>query len=287
LIVRQAGFEDPNAVLADLSEMISRNRQILEDALSGQVGNSSTCGIVLLGRRELGVAQSASPVTLPAWFPVGPGETLDVVIRDLTWAADAPINAAEVRIPDLCGQLFTLEGLLIRRLLQVHDQDHNLSNALFEAIRRDKESFSEMLSKATAYRSQVTAPDDFRPSLTEGRSLICRLWALVQAANSDALVRPAKALATGLKLTTPQVAAGWYQSLQAVLRRPSARNLQPEYTVALTLLVCVASACQLITASHHAAEYGPYPVSMLQALSIDLRRSLGDIEFILTSGWQA
>lgn len=55
----------------------------------------------------------------------------------------------------------------------------------------------------------------------------------------------------------------------------------PNVRFARNVLVTVATSCQVLTAAAHADAYGHYPVSLLQALSFDLRRSLAGAETVI------
>ena len=65
LIVREAVFDNPNAVLSELIQLIGRNRKAFEDQLAGTGARPERIGVVLLTRTTLGLPQIPSPVTLP------------------------------------------------------------------------------------------------------------------------------------------------------------------------------------------------------------------------------
>jgi hypothetical protein len=283
LVVREIRFDNPNAILTDLVEVISRNRMACEEAIPAKLRPAAKCAIVLLARTELAVPQASSPVILPEWFPVGGGTMVSTIVEDLTWTADAPLNGREARVDEVCARLFGLEGALLGRLKSVHVSDHQKGNALLELIRRHEgEKFGDILSSVEAFRLSVTTPSAFRPSLREGRSLVARLWDVVQRHHPEGLGGPAKALATALALTDA-LGSPWYESLASVLRRPSSGDSPGARRFARNILVTVATACQFITAAAHSDDYGLYPVPLVRSVSLDLRRSMDDAEAVLDS----
>ena len=80
-VVRDQSFNNPNAVAADVMKIIEAHKTNAQAVL---LRNSRElhCGVVLLGRAALTVAQASSPVTVPDWFEVRAGETVNIVIEE-------------------------------------------------------------------------------------------------------------------------------------------------------------------------------------------------------------
>lgn len=256
LIVRDALFENPNTILADVVAVAGANRDEFRDVSPGRYPK---VGIVLLGRNDLNIPQSSSPVTLPDWFPTHPGQTVYATIKDLTWIADGPLNAEETRVEELSFLLFELEALLIRRLAEVHSKKHEVSNPLLQLVRRGSETFREVLAAATASHSNVHNPTSFRPSVRDRDSLIARLWYLASTTPMDALAGPSEALASALQLQSADP-RGAYETLFAALSRPSSGEGSTMARQCRSLLLAVALACRLVTAAAHSDAYPAYPL---------------------------
>lgn len=284
IVVRGVLFQNPNEILNDLARVLDSQRAELE-ALPTRLGaRPARVAVILIGRSELIVPQVASPITLPTWFPVAPGETLSTVIHDLTWTTDGSLSSEDVRVPEICGRLFGLEGRLLARLREAHEADHTASNAFYELFRRrgpGEEAYSDFLRGAVAAHAAIKNPESFRPSVKVGASLIGRLWEMVNSTSPDGLAGCSKALSRALGIEEASVGR-FHEGVQTVLTRPSTRDAIPGRKVARALLVTVAGSCQLITASAHADEYPRYPIPLLRSLSYDLRRSLSDLEDILS-----
>ena len=222
LIVRDASFNNPNAVAADLIGILEANREACKAVLFPDP-LSLNCGVILLGRTPLSVAQSSSPVRLPIWFPTRAGQIASLFLEDLTWIADAPLNCPEARIPEICEQLYGLEGVLIVSLTQANDKNHSAGNAFMEIIRQDDDpKYAALLSAFASYHAETTVPSAFRPSLKEGRSVIGRLWRIVQVRPPEGLHAPSKALARAVELSSGSLPDS--DSFVAVLSRPSSRD---------------------------------------------------------------
>jgi hypothetical protein len=279
LVVRK-GFDNANALLNDVTQLLEENRTACEQGLSGDFGVPAGVSLILLARSELNLPQTASPVTLPEWFPLGGGQSMMAVIEDITWTASAPLNAPEARLDELCSSLFELETSLISRLRDVHDSDHGAGNALLELIRREDEKYPTILENAAAFSAEVRNPTSFRPSVKEGRSLISRLWGLTQKSSPDELHRPSKALGRALALPE-QPLEGFEESLASVLRRPHGKETEWRVRFGRNLLVTSTTACSLITSAAHADDYPPFPIPLLKSISLDLRTSLRAADFVL------
>jgi hypothetical protein len=280
LIVRDISFTNPNAVAMDLIGILESNREAVQRTLFPD-SSSLHCAIVLLGRTPLAVPQTSSPVRLPSWFRVRAGEIANVVVDDLTWTAEAPLNCEEARIVEICEALYSLEEAIIDRMEVVHHDDHNAGNALMSIMQQeDGEKYSTLIGEFRDYhRMKVSAPSAFRPSRREGSSLIGRVWGIVQSRAPEALHGSAKAVAAALGLSEEHGYGP--ESLAAVLNRPSTRDATEGRRFARSMLVTVASACQFVTAAAHAAEYPNYPIQLIVAFSYDLRRSLAKAEQVL------
>lgn len=283
LVAREARFDNPNAMLGDVISVVERNKQECLEFLAKWEGEGRAFGVLLLGRRELGVAQSASPVTMPDWFPVWGGRLLSVAIEDVTWVAEAPLSAPEVRIGEVSERLFTLEEVMLRRIEAVQRLDPRRTNAFLDVFRRNSgEKINELLASAWEARKEVTNAKGFRPSVRDGRSLIARIWGVVQRVGSDGLAGPGGALVAALDLpSAPQ--QPWYESIVAVLLRGTGREADDPRRFARNVLVCVAASCQLVTAAAHSDGYASYPILLLRGVSLDLRRGLERAEALVRS----
>jgi hypothetical protein len=149
-------------------------------------------------------------------------------------------------------------------------------------LRRDSETLGAILEEADAYRRSVSEASSFRPSIREGRSLVARLWGLVQATNPERLARVSSGFSDALGLPE-NVDLSWHESISAVLTRPTTRDVSAGQRLSRNVLVSVANSCQLLTAAAHADDYERYPAALLRSMSMDLRRSLGDASYVLKS----
>jgi hypothetical protein len=271
-VVRNASFNNPNSVAADVVSILNANRSDIEN-LFKETGRPSGLAVVMLGRTELALAQSSSPVTVPEWFPVAAGETVDVVIEDLTWSADGPLNCAEVRLSELNEAIYQLEEALIRRLIAVNAVDHNSGNAFMDEIRGEPtEKYGELLLRFLDTHNSVVNASGFRPSLKESDSLVARLWGIVQKRSPESLLKAGKALARAINFDSDVEIIS--ESLSAVLGRPSSLDSSVNARFARDVLATVASSCQYVTAAAHSDYYSRYPIPLLVSFTYDLRTCL-------------
>lgn len=273
IVVRGARFENPNCVFDDFVDLLRSERALVEQHLTTDHA-SDRCAVVLVSHSELSVVQASSPVVLPGWFPVCPGQTVTSRIEDLTWVVDAPLNADDARIPELCRQLFRLEGELLTRL-RVASSDQRAVAAFFDRITTDSESWSDFLDGATTWHARVLNPDGYRPSLKEQGSLLSRLLLLVQKEKPAGLTKLAQALASALQVPE-DLEPRWHEALPAVLGRPQPPDAAENVRFARGLLLTLTASAQYVTAAAHADAYRAYPVPLIRAMSYDLRRALVD-----------
>ena len=278
LVIRDMRFTNPNAILDDFVELVTQNREKCERRLAA---SSEKCAFVLLSRTELAIPQISSPVVLPDWFPMSGGTVLSMRIEDLTWTADASLNAPEAKINELCEGLFDLEGALLGRIEQVRATDHRKMTRFLELIRReDGEKLIDIIAGAAEHLAAVTTPGAFRPSLRDARSLIARIWAVVQHRHPEQMRPPSIALAEALDLPD-MIRLDWRESISSVLRRPSGGEADTRLRFARNIFDDSRHRLSTRNCSGASDEYEHYPVALLRSVSFDLRRSLADAEAVI------
>lgn len=269
LIVRDDGFNAPNAILSDLSKLITANR----DEFSTPCTTSPTV-IVILSKTTLEVPQLSSPITLPSWVPNCGGLTVNAVIEDLSYTADTLFNPAVIQMDGIYEQLWRLERVFTDRLERENLRDHRQTNALLNYFRASDPTITiqSMVDKSRRYRIQFSEPSAFRPSVRDSACLVSRFVAIVSQSSPDELSKRCKWISDALGC--PE--AGKYppEALIAVLLRPTNRISDPKVRLARNIVLSVYCAYQLANTSAHAGEYGRYPILLLRGISYDLRNVL-------------
>lgn len=274
LVVRSRGFDDPNALLADLVTILNESQEHCSERLTPFAGAESF-QVVLLAKKELAVGQASSPVTLPSWFPILPNQSIHAVVRDHTWRLCAPVSDARTGIPELSEAVFALEGSLLRRLRTQLNLDPTCCNALFAELDTPPgASFAECLEIFHTTHRAVANPSTFRPSLGAGRSLVAQIWRFIQKRGTQELNQPSEALALALGLTDA-IATHWQVQFTGLLFRPTSKRAASR-VLAADIVLAVAFACQLSTAAAHSDEYPQYPVPLLTSFGQMLLATLSD-----------
>ena len=226
--------------------------------------------LVLLGRDDLKLADTSSPILLPDWFPVAPGQTPPVRIEDLTWSARVSLSDPTLALDDLSRILHDLDHALTNRLQVSLETDHRLTNSLWDRICRNNERIDDALRRMRTNLNAVSNPTAYRPSTAHGRpTVVSLLWAHANRKAPDEVQGTARALADGLRIDDIDVDMD-DAPLAAVLNRPSNR-MEARVHWAFCLIVTVRGACQLVTAAAHADEYPRFGAQLLQSTSHDLR----------------
>lgn len=274
LVVRSRGFDDPNALLADLVSILNEFRSHCEERLAPFAGSDSF-QIVLLAKKQLAIAQASSPVTLPSWFPILPSQSMHAVVRDETWQLTTAVNDARTGIPDLSAAVYDLEAALLRRLRDRMSTDPASGDSLFAHL--DKPPARGLKACVDSFletHKSVATRAAFRPSVRSGNSLVGQMWRLILTRGTDQVGKPAAALAAALGITD-QLAASWNVQFTGLLFRPT--NQQPASRVlASDIVLATAFACQLSTAAAHADQYPHYPVPLLTSFGQMLLSTLSD-----------
>ncbi|MFI9388099.1 hypothetical protein [Kutzneria sp. NPDC052558] len=275
LIVRQTGFDNPNALMSDLVRLFECNRSRLLATLS-QVRHRVS--VVLLAHNELTLSQNSSAVVLPDWVPVVGGRSELCHITDITRAIDVPLNADAVGVSRLGSALLAVEEALIRCLRHVHEQSPHLHHDLFQQIGTSKDpDWQAVLSGAERAVNGVNG-DGFRPKSWDGATLVSRLWGLSQKHTSGEVAKRARALAKALDLPDDYAPEDRWLSLQTVLARLLKDTTDGSDRFCRNLILTVGAACQYLTCAAHAGEYQSYPVNLLRSVVDDVHRSLTVIE---------
>ena len=276
VVLRWAGFEDPNAVMNDLGTVLERCKSDLQaQDVRERIVRHGFVDFMLISRREFALAATSSPLLLPEWFPVSAGQEVTARIEDLTWSAGVALSAPEAHTGEIKRLLCELDGALLERVREVGKADHRMVRGLLDRIQRhgaDSVSFDDFLSKARAALDQVRNPLDYRPSARSGTVVGC-LWSLTARTHPDGLAKVASSLARALKVGDREI-EGHEESIVAVLGRPTSPIGDAGKRWAFDIIVTVRAACQFVTAAAHADAYARYPLRLVGSLSRELQRSL-------------
>jgi len=279
LVIRDGGFNAPNAILSDLSKIIVANEAEFPLDFS-----TSPTVVVLLSKTTLQVPQLSSPITLPSWVPNCGGRTVMAIIEDLTHTADALINASDIQIESINQQLWRLEQVFVERLERANSRDHRQTNALLDYFRRSdsKITVEGLISESRQYRQRFDAPSAFRPSVRDSACFVSRLVGLVSQSSPDELSKRCKWISDAIDCPSAGVLPN--DALISVLLRPTQKVPDNGTRVIRNAVLTVYSAYQLANATAHAGEYGRYPIVLLRGISYDIRNALSKIAEFLEIG---
>lgn len=280
IVVRTVRFDNPNSLMADLASLFDEAKEACLESL-GEVGSdTSKFAFLLLSRTDFRISQASSPVEMPTWFPILGGRQVFCVVDDLSWRIEVSLNALELDTGELNRRLFELEGALLRRLEFVSGVDSIRLDPLGAVLaRRPEEQIATILRRARDHHRSVANPDAYRPTVSDGKVIIARLWGIAQAKPMELQHAVAKALTTALHMAGEDY--GVNDSLVAVISRPSKRERFEEDRLSRNLILTVAATFQYITCAAHADAYARYPLSLLRAMTLNLRDTLAEIESAL------
>jgi hypothetical protein len=280
LIVRQERFDNPNALMQDLLELMENNKDVLlREASVLAAGDGGRLGLVLLSRRELMLGQGYSPITWPRWVPGAGGREVICYITDVTRRILAPLNCAESQVWRLNTGLLALEEALIRRLIAVYERDARAGEAFFDRIkRRNDPPWLGFLEAARLTAAKVKNDTGFRPDAAA--SLVTRLWRAAQSLCADDARDLAASLSLALALNDRNLSyrdAG----LLTILSRPDGSKNAPAELFTRDVVFAVNLAAQYVTCVAHGGEYRQYPIHLMTSVVEDLHGVLTELETAL------
>jgi hypothetical protein len=286
LIVR-ARFDNPNAVLDDLNQDLDHSRERICSRLSTVDPPPKRLIIILLSHAPLQIPQLASPGNLPEWVPFFGGKLLECLIRDIETTAEGPLSAPEARVPNISEALFDLDGQLLRRLQLVHSRTPPKAQAFFEKIRDlgpNDETYEMFLDGAARCHEAVAQPESYRPSRRSGQddAVVERLWTLADRTAPASLGKAAKALSQALDLEDQPLPEEHLLGT-ILLRTADYPNESLAIRLARNIVVTDWHAAQFITIAAHSDAYPQYSLQLLQATSLDIRRSCTGMAGVLRS----
>jgi hypothetical protein len=285
IVVRTAGFTNPNSLMRDMAQLLDKSRAPLMEFFGSLSVPPVRISIVLLARSELRIPQSSSPVLWPDWVPGVGGLEVLCHIQDITRSIDVPLNSAEIDVGRLATALYELEWAILRRLRIVHATKPSAHNELYELVRRKTDpggwlGFLTQVDRALENEGVIAS---YRPTGRGNGSICGRLWAETQSRDSAFIESVGVALTAALDLP-PSTESGFpRESLFSVLSRisPATLSAVPSVRFARDLLVTNSSACQLIASAAHAGDYGRYPLRLLQAVVDELYLGIVGFEALL------
>ena len=276
-VLRTGGFVDPDSVMNDVSDVLNRAKDDIQ-ALNEVAREQEGIDLVVVSRRELSLANTSSPIELPEWFPVRPGQTAPVRIEDLTWSAAVALSHGASGLDDLRRILYEVDKALLARLRASRERDRRRTQSFLDLVLSGpaagggvgEELINEELERVRRTLEAVRNPTGYRPSVSKNPTVVGRLWAHANQTAPDGLLKTAKALAKALDVGETDDD----ESLVAVLNRPSNRIDGMGVRWAFGLIVTLRMACQLATAAAHADDYPRFSEVLLRSTSENLRRFL-------------
>ena len=271
-VLRAGGFVDPNAVMNDVSDVLDRVRSDIQ-AMNEAARERQGIDLVLVSRKELSLADTSSPIVLPEWFPLRPGQTATVRIEDLTWTAAVALSDRASGLDDLRRILYEVDEALLVRLRASRQKDRRRTQSLWDlalsgsTAGRDIDDELDRIGKTL---KTIRNPTAYRPSVSKNPTVVGRLWSHANRTAPDGLLKTAKALAEAIDAGNIDDD----ESLVAVLNRPSNRVDDGSVRWSFGLIVTLRIACQLATAAAHADDYPRFSAVLLRATSENLQRFL-------------
>ena len=207
-ILREPGrFRDPNAVMSDVTFILSDLQQEIME-VAEYARRRGGVDVVVLARNELRLAVTSSPTQLPDWFPMMWDQTVTARIDDLTWSVNVAMSDEVVALGELQRILYELDSLMVARIRNILEKDHNHVQALWVRIRIKEEKPRAGLDGIGKFLGEIRNSADFRPSTARNPTVVGRLWSQVNRSSPDELPGLSKALARALQVDDLDISDG-------------------------------------------------------------------------------
>jgi hypothetical protein len=273
LAVRKNSFISANAVQSDVSELLEDCRSAFESLMNQEINRLT---VLLIGREDFRLVHTASEIPLPDWFPLCAGLQRSFEIGDLAQTAEErPLNCPEARLDGVSALLYEFEEALVSRLREIHSTDPDRTRRFIQAIQQNATppvlDAGPHVDLFERHIRSVSDPRAYRPSTgTDAKYLAAKLLKLALGNSPKQLAVVAAAIAECMPISG---SAKVKPSLFAVAWRPAA-PLSQEQANWHGILVALFQAYQLMNGGAHAGDYPTYPVALLHASSLDLRKCL-------------
>ena len=200
-VLRTHGFVDPNSVMGDVRDVLDSARDEIRE-LSETARQQQGIDLVLIGRRELSLIDTSSPIALPDWFPVKPAQTVTVYIEDLTWSARVALSDKAAELDDLRRVLYQVDHALLVRLEQSRQSDHRLTGSFWDLALSIGAAggIGEEMERIRNTLNSIRNPTGYRPSTSRNPTVVGRLWAHANRTAPDRLQKTASALTKALDM---------------------------------------------------------------------------------------
>ena len=181
-VLRTGGFVDPNAVMNDVSAVLEHVKGDVH-ALTEAARERRGIDLVVISRKALSLADTSSPIVLPDWFPVEPGQTATVRVDDLTWSAAVVISDEASELDDLRRILCEVDRTLLDRL-QESQRLRRPTQSLWDQMGLESagSAIDEELNRIGSTLKEVRNPTGYRPSTSKNPTVVGRLSPLTQPA---------------------------------------------------------------------------------------------------------
>ena len=281
--LRAERFTHPDTVMDDLARTLEEIKDdLLASELKARVEKAGSLEVVVVSRTSFELAINTSPLHLPEWFPVSPGQVVDASVTDLTLRVAVPLS--QVDTGELCRLLYELDWGLLRRIKVGLDRDRYSVATFLDECRGETKgtaSYEKLLGVAEEKLGDVQNPRHYRPSAAEHRTLVGHIWRVANRKSAYELAETAESLARAVRMDSARPEDSREALLTALARPNKLSSIEARW--AFNVIMSVQGACRLITAAAHADRYGRYPTWLLRSLSLDLRESLDDAVRLLAN----
>ena len=249
--VRDACFTNANELLSDMSRIFSQ----AETEISSLDYRASHVTIVVLVKDDIRLAQISSPIILPAWFPVRPGEETHFSVMDLFGTAEvALLNCPELRIEHVAKLTYDLEQALVAKLERSFAVSPSQVSEFLRTLTSDESL--DVRSRILGYKRHIDGVVDaraYRPNAAQATtSMVTDLIRMVLRSSSRQLVDQIRKMGDALGLIG---AHKLKPSFLGVSLRPKA-TLNDSQSNWHSVSVGLFQAYQMMNASAHAGDYG-------------------------------
>ncbi len=271
---KHQGFENPNALLAEFSNLLRENKELIKNRLCEKTKTENIV-ILIVSYTDLKVPQIASPIELPEFIPKIGGTVYPVTIFNLNRDFSALLDCEESNSGGIAFSLYSIERAILTRMRAIYEKDKRIGESFFAKVKKNTtvEKYDDYLDICQKHSDNVINPHAYRPSTRLPNSILSALVRFGYQSGPETLTQFANSVQKALSINE-ELRAKSSHSIFSVLWRSTDRKANIDSAFGRGLIISCFCGFQYLTASHHADNYPRFPLDIIVSSARNIRESI-------------
>lgn len=266
LILRENLFLNSNALLSDAQKLFEINR---DKFVGFDQSELTKVTVLIIAKSDFRMTQCSSPIILPNWFPVMPGQETYFTIADLGRSAETELLACvEARIDHISELFFALEQAIVNKLDLMNRNNPQTLSKFFLTIGETSTDFGSCIAMYIRHLNDVQDSRAYRPNAAgDSKFLSARFLRLALNNSPKVIAQKAKDFSECFTSTND---IRLKPTLFALMFSPAAK-MDIKIANWHAIILAFYQGYQLMNGGAHCGEYPKYSIALQYANSINLR----------------